>query len=144
MAHEDKGHYAKKHSPERKVNTDIAEAVRERASNKEISCAAAFGIANDLNTSPEMVGFTIDSLEVTIAKCQLGLFGYGKGKKVFKPAETMTKDLEQAIVESLTDERLSCKTAWEISERFGIKKMAVSSASEALKIKISSCQLGAF
>ena len=144
MAHKDKGHYAKKHSSKRKVNKDITEAVRERASNNKISCAAAFGIANDLNTSPEEVGFTLDTLETAIAKCQLGFFGYGKGKKVIKPAGIMAKDLEKAILESLADERLPCKTAWKISEKFGIKKMEVASACEALKIKISSCQLGAF
>ncbi|MBW2609568.1 MAG: hypothetical protein JRC68_04390 [Deltaproteobacteria bacterium] len=144
MTHEDREHYAKKHPPDRKVNTDIDKAVRDRTSNNEISCAAAFGIVNDLNTSPDEVGFTVDSLEVTITKCQLGLFGYGKGKKVIKPAETMAKDLEQAIVESLADERLTCKTAWEISERFGIKKMEVASDCEALQVKIYSCQLGAF
>lgn len=144
MASKDKGHYAKKHPEHLKVDPKMAEAVKDRASNEEISCSAAFGIVKDLKTTPAEVGFTLDSLEVTIIKCLLGLYGYGRKRKAVEPAKNVSKELEDAIRAAMTNERLSCKAAWELAERFGIGKMEVASACEALKIKISSCQLGAF
>jgi hypothetical protein len=144
MTHQDRGHYGKKHPPDRKVNPKVGEAIKEQASKGEIPCAVAFTIAVDLRTEPAEVGFTADLLEIPIVKCQLGLFGYGPKKKMVKPAETISPALRSAIRDSLVGERLSCTGAWEIAERLGIGKMEVSSACEALNIKIFSCQLGAF
>jgi len=90
------------------------------------------------------VGFTIDSLEIHIVKCQLGLHGYQPDKKKVKSADSVPSELEKGIREALVDDRLPCTFAWEIAKRFDLPKMEVSSACEALKIKISSCQLGTF
>ncbi len=144
MAHEDKGHYAKKHSPDRKVDSNIADAVEKQASGKEIFCAAAHKISDSFHVPPEEVGFTADFLECRIVNCQLGLFGYRPIKKVVKPAENVPDDLSAAIKEHLENGRLSCKSAWEIARSINTSKMAVSSACESLKVKISPCQLGAF
>lgn len=144
MTHEDRGHYAKKHSPDRKVQPEIAEVLNNRASNRKISCAAAHRIAMDLNVSPAEIGFTTDKLEIRIVKCQLGLHGFYPEKRIVKPAETVSKTLEKAIRDSLVDGKLQCAAAWDIAKRLGIARMDVSSACEALKTKISSCQLGAF
>ena len=57
MTHKDKGHYAKKHSPDRKVNPEIADALKKRVSNGEIPCAVAHEIASVLDVSPAEVGF---------------------------------------------------------------------------------------
>ena len=144
MTHEDAGHYAKKHSAERNVNPEITEAVKQRASDGSLSCAAAHKTAVDLGVPPEEIGVGIDLLEMRIVKCQLGLYGYRPEKKVVKPAEAVSETLEGSIKESLVEGRLSCTTAWDIAKRLGISKMDVSSACEALKIKMVSCQLGAF
>lgn len=144
MTHADKGNYAGKHAPGREVRAEVAEAVRRRAVEGEISCAAAFAIARDLGVSPEEVGFTVDSLEIGIVKCQLGLYGYRPGRRVVEPAESVDAALEEAIREALVNGRMPCAVAWEIADRFGLARMAVASACEALKIKIVSCQLGAF
>ena len=144
MTDKDRGHYAEKHSPDRAVNPAVAEAVRKHETNREISCAVAFDIADNLQVSPQEVGFTIDALELTIVKCQLGLYGYQPNRKISKPAETVSDDLEQAIREGLVNDRLPCAVCWEIAKRFGLRKMEVSSACEALEMKITPCQLGAF
>jgi hypothetical protein len=81
MARKDKGHYAKKHPSDREIDQKVAEAVKGRISEEEISCAAAFKIVSDLEVSPLEVGFTIDVLEIPVTKCQLGLFGYNPQKK---------------------------------------------------------------
>ncbi len=144
MAHENKGHYAKKHPADRKVNPEVANALKKRISAGGISCAAAHNVANDLGIPPAEIGFTLDSLELRIVECQLGLFGYQPEKKMVKPAEIVSPELEKAIKDQLSNNRLSCKAAWELGVRRNIKKMEVASACEALRIKISSCQLGAF
>ncbi len=144
MTHEDRGHYAKKHSPDRKVQPEIAEALNNKASNRKISCAAANKIAEDLNVSPAEVGIATDILEIRIVKCQMGLHGYHPEKRIVKPAETVSQNLEKAIRDSLMEGKLTCAAAWDIAKGLGIAKMDVSSACETLKIKISSCQLGAF
>jgi len=144
MTRENKGHYAKKHPSDRKMDENIAEAVKKRISGGKISCAAAFKIVSDLKVPPAEVGFTIDSLEIPITKCQLGLFGYNPQKKFIKPADSIPSTLEEAIHQALVNSRLSCAAAWDIAERFGLGKMEVTSACEALGVKISSCQLGSF
>ncbi len=144
MTHEDRGHYAKKHPPDRKVQPEIAEALKQKATKRKVSCAAAHKIAGDLNVPPAEVGFTIDTLEIRIIKCQMGLYGYHPEKRIVKPAETVTQSLEKAIRDALVNGKIECAAAWDIAKKFGIARMDVSSACETLKVKISSCQLGAF
>jgi hypothetical protein len=144
MARKDKGHYAKKHPSDRKIDQKVAEAVQGRISEGKISCAAAFKIANDHGVSPLQVGFTIDVLEIPLTKCQLGLFGYNPRKGFVKPADSVSSGLEDAIRQALVNDRLSCAAAWEIAERLGMGKMDVTAACEALRVKIASCQLGSF
>jgi hypothetical protein len=144
MARRDSGNYARKHSPDRKADPAVAKAVNQRAKGGEIACATAFDIVNELGVTPDEVGLAVDLAEIRIVKCQLGLYGYQSGKSSLAPADSISPDLEEAIRSALNEGRLACKASWEIAERFGIAKMGVSSACEALKIKISSCQLGAF
>ena len=122
MAHKDKGSYAKKHSPELKLNPAIAEAVKQVASDDKISCTAAFKVAGQLKVTPGEVGVTIDLLEIPVIKCQLGLFGYGPPDKGVKAAEIVSPALEAAIRESLLKEKLPCASAWEIAVKFKIAK----------------------
>jgi hypothetical protein len=144
MTHENKGHYAKKHPPDRKVKPEVADALKKQISDKGVSCSAAHKVASDFGELPAEVGVTLDFLEAAITKCQLGLFGYCPEKKIVKPAETILPELEEAIGKNLSNNRISCKSAWEVAESLKIKRMEVASACEALKIKISPCQLGAF
>jgi hypothetical protein len=144
MAHQDKGKYAKKRSPELKLNPAIAEAVKQAITDDKISCTAAFKVADQLKVTPGEVGVTIDLLEIPIIKCQLGLFGYGPPDKAVAAAETVSSALEAAIRASLVKEKLPCASAWEIAVKFKMAKREITSACENLKIKIVSCQLGTF
>jgi hypothetical protein len=144
MTHEDKGHYADKHPAGLEIKPEIVKAIQAKASEQEISCAAAFSIVEELDVEPSDIGVALDSQEISIAKCQLGLFGYGPEKKAVKPAGHVPQDVERAIREVMINERVMCKDAWKMAERFRLKKMEISSICEALKIKIKSCQLGAF
>ncbi len=144
MTHEDAGHYAAKH-PDAKIDDQIAGAVKKAETDGKVTCAAAHGIAEKLNQTPEQVGINIDLLEKRISKCQLGLFGYGSGRaKAVKPAESVSPELEKAIRSALSGDKISCKAAWDISQNMNLGKMDVSFAIEALNIRVSNCQLGAF
>jgi hypothetical protein len=144
MKSEDEGHYREKHPQGSEADPRISEALARKGSPGEITCAAAFKIADELKTLPSQVGATADLLEARITKCQLGLFGYQPEKKVVQAAGNVSNALRNAIVARLSGGRLTCRDAWAASKELGIKKMEVSSACEALEIKISSCQLGAF
>jgi hypothetical protein len=126
------------------VNGEITKAVRLKTVDGEIACADAGGIAGELNVAMSEIGVALDLLGIRITKCQLGLFGYAPRKMIVLAAETVTPELEKAIRDALMDHRLSCAASWEIAVRLGVSRMKVSSACEALKIKIKPCQLGAF
>lgn len=144
MTHEDAGHYAAKHPDGLKPDAKIVEAVEQKVSDKRITCAAAFQIAEKLDMVPIQVGKTLDLMEIRLSKCQMGLFGYGAQKKIVTPSENVSPELEEAIKESAADNCIACESCWAIAEKAGCSKLEASGACETLKIKIFSCQLGAF
>jgi len=136
--------YSDKHAADSTVDEQLADAVRSRAKDKELACAVAFDIAAALGCSPSEIGRTTDLLDFRLAKCQLGLFGYRPRKKIVKPSNPSRPEIETAIRAEAADGLLSCSGAWELAKRFGVAKMDVSAACEAMGIKIKPCQLGAF
>jgi hypothetical protein len=143
MTHEDAGHYAAKHKGE-KINEKIAAKVREKMSNDTLSCGAAHVIAEELGVDASEVGITLDLLEVRIVKCQLGLFGYGENKRIVRPADKVEAELQKEIENFLVEGRLPCKAAWELAEKFQMKRLDLANACEKFKLKINSCQIGSF
>jgi hypothetical protein len=144
MTRADADRFAAKHPQDRKMDKQIAAAVQKRAAGAEINCADATAIAENLSVDMLKVGETIDLLEIRLRRCQLGLFGFEGTKLIVKPAAKVSAELEKAIRGSLTEGRLSCLAAWNIADSMGIARMDVTSACEALKLKIKPCQLGAF
>jgi hypothetical protein len=136
--------YSKKHGPDATPDRSIKSEILKRTKDEEVPCIVAFKIAEALRIPPLAVGKTADLMNFKLTKCQLGLFGYQPHKKIVKPQDSVKENLKDAISQSLSQERLSCKRAWEIASRFNIRKMAVSSACETMGIKIKDCQLGAF
>jgi hypothetical protein len=144
MTHGDRGNYKAKHSSAERLDQRIAEAVEKKTVDGKITCTDASDIADELGASMKDVGLSIDLMEIEISKCQLGLFGYRPQKTVVKAAQVVQTDLEKAIRGALVNDRLPCAAVWRIAATFAVPKMAVSSACEALKIKVKPCQLGAF
>jgi len=136
--------FAEKNNPSDTPEAAIYDALRSRAKNEEIPCAVAFEAVKDLNVTPADVGKTMDLANLRLVKCQLGLFGYTPEKKIVSARMPENPDLSEAIRAALAEQRLPCASAWDIADRFGIRKMVVSAACEALGIKIKPCQLGAF
>ncbi|MFP4056879.1 MAG: hypothetical protein ACLF0G_08415 [Candidatus Brocadiia bacterium] len=63
------------------VDEKLAQAVRRRAREGRLACAAAFAIAEELGLRRIEVGRAADALGVKIVDCQLGCFGRGKAAK---------------------------------------------------------------
>jgi hypothetical protein len=143
MARKDKGHFSTKH-PGASVKKEVEELLKKKKTDGAMPCPLAFQAAGELGLTPAEIGQAIDLLEIPISKCQLGLFGYTPVSRIIKPAESVPEDLEAAIRKALADGRLPCADAFAIAKEFKLAKIRVSSACEKLKIKISSCQLGAF
>jgi hypothetical protein len=130
--------------PAGKPNKELRETVRSRADSGTMACAVAFAIAERLHVAPIDVGQALDLEDISIVKCQLGLFGYKPEKKTVRPMEKVPNELRKEITSGLVDGRLPCAQAWAIAEKFNMSKMDISAACETLGIKIKPCQLGAF
>ena len=125
-------------------NSLLDKEILNRVTDNELSCVAAFEIAEKLNVRAKDIGAAADRLKIKIVKCQLGLFGYKPDKKIVKAQETVSGELKAAISNSIAGGKLSCLKAWEIAADFKISRLSVSCSCEALGIKIKECQLGAF
>ncbi len=144
MTKKDAGAFASKRPKGEIPEPRIAKAVQEKAAGGEFSCLQAEKITADLQVTMDKVGATLDLLGIRIAKCQLGLFGYAPESRIVKPAPVVSQEMEGTIRQALINNRLPCIAAWSVASAFGLPRMNVAEACEALKIKIKPCQLGAF
>ena len=147
MTHGDAGKYALKHPPGKRPNEQIAKAIREKSSGRELVCAMGEKISKELKVDMSEVGITADLLEMKIKKCQLGLFGWGKkpnhGKDIHA-ADSVSVEMKSVLEEVAENGVVSCAGLWVIADRLGVERKAVSAACETLRLKIRVCQLGAF
>jgi hypothetical protein len=145
MASQYSGNYRAKHPQDTQIDPAIMNRVAASIVNDGIACKTAHAVAVELSVSPSQVGIAIDMQNGRIHACQLGLFGYGKGKKIVDQEATETKPgLESAIRNELVDGRLPCAAAWRIADTNRLARLEVGRACESLGIKINHCQLGAF
>ena len=125
-------------------NQEVIEALRAASTDGELACALAFKVGAAHNTAPADIGKALDLEEISIVKCQLGLFGYKPDKKIVRPAESVSEEIKKEITAELDDGKLTCERAWAIAKKLKISKMDVAAACETLGVKIKTCQLGAF
>jgi len=147
MTHKDAGKYVAKHPPGTTLNEHIAKAIQERLSGGALACAAGEKISKDLKDEISEVGITADLLEIKIKKCQIGLFGWDEkpnhGKDI-RAADSVPAEMKTAIEQSAEKGVVTCAALWAIAHQLGVKRKSVSAACDTLKLKIRSCQLGAF
>lgn len=136
--------YAAKHDAADPIDADLARAFENEQGAEGVSCEKAHGLARQQSKAPHEAGRVLDLQNRPIVRCQLGLFGYAPRKRIVKPAAVVEPGLADDIRAALVDGRLRCETAWAIAARRQIKRLTVAETCEALKIKISDCQLGAF
>lgn len=143
MGHEDKGHYAQKHTSA-SLDPMISEKLKAASQQGQITCFDAHRAAKDLGVSPSQIGVQTDLLELRISQCQLGLFGYSPEKKKLDPELKMSNQLNQALDDASEDGRISCSRGWEIARALKCSRLELGSACEIKSIRIKPCQLGAF
>lgn len=136
--------FSEKHDSEARPDPVLSKEIQKRLKDQAIPCAVAFNLARDMKVTPLEVGKTADLLDISISACQLGLFGYKPKKKIIKAKNTTNQDLIDTTKASLKNERLPCREAWKIAERFKVAKLTVGNVAQANGIKIKYCQLGAF
>ncbi len=146
MKNSEKPHFAAKHPAGAKPAERVARAIANRAPDGHLSCAEGTALAAELGVEMRDVGTAADLMEIRIIRCDLGLFGMPT-KKVKRPPESLpapSPELEAAIDQALVKGRLPCAAAWEIAAKLNLPRQEIARACDALKIKISPCQLGAF
>jgi len=113
-----------------------------------LPCAVAHYIAASLKCDPSDIGKTATEIGSKLYQCQLGLFGYGrKGKSEYKITGRkvgIDQDVIDLIKANVSGGKISCARLWEIADTSGIMRAEAGNAADALGIKISPCQLGAF
>jgi len=62
------------------VDERVADAARQAAAERRLSCAEALAIAERLGVEPLVVGEVANALGIKIVDCQLGCFGGGKAR----------------------------------------------------------------
>jgi hypothetical protein len=136
--------FRNKHDANQVPDATVRAEIEKRIKEKELSCSAAFEISKATGISIDRIGQTADLLQIRLTKCQLGLFGYEPNKKIVHPHSNVDPVLSQAVSDALTEGKLTCRAAWKIASALKIPRLSVGNACEAMKIKIKSCQLGAF
>ncbi|MBN2704846.1 MAG: hypothetical protein JXR89_00225 [Deltaproteobacteria bacterium] len=142
MTHHDAGHYAAKHGDDRELPESLREALRESTKNNRLSCAQAHRLAEIHHLSPAAIGRAADLLEIRLTGCQLGLFGHKE--KNTPPTGEPSPELTRLLQTESRDHRLSCLQAWKLAVDNGYARIDIGRACNALNLKITPCQLGAF
>lgn len=138
------GHFSAKHPTDISIDPAVEAAVAANLVQNRISCSSAISIAEQLSATPMDVGVAIDLQEGRIVGCQLGLFGYGKRKKLLDAPGKTDKMVTAAIRDLSTDQRLSCEKAWQLATAHAVKRLEIARLCESMGIRICKCQLGAF
>ncbi len=58
--------------------------------------------------------------------------------------EGLRERIEEELVKTAADGRLSCAQAFALAEKLGVRPRAIGEAADNLQIRIVSCQLGLF
>ena len=125
------------------------ETLRERfvqqTPDGQLSCALAFRLAREFHVSEADIGHYADLCGVHLVQCQIGLFGYGPGKKrrvekLDNPDPKFVKAVEEAVNGGV----IGCADVFRIAEAFKAGKVDVGCVCETLGVKIKGCRFGAF
>jgi hypothetical protein len=127
---------------------EIKAKIKSSLVNGQLPCTVAHVIAYELGVKPLQVGQTASEIEVALSLCQLGCFGYGpkaEGKsKILRPAAKKDENIMERLRSTAVEGSIPCLRLWQIAAEFGLERLAVSNAAEALGLKIRPCQLGCF
>ena len=119
------------------VRSRIEDLLEKYADERgRVSCVKAMAIARKMGVEPMFVGRVASSTGFRITECELAQFG---SKRVGE----LDKEAYEAL-KVLADEngKITCKNAWNLAERFGLKR--IRSAIKNSELDVVYCQLGCF
>ena len=123
---------------------EVSEQIRQRFHTGKMPCGSALEAAVEWNMPTMTLGHYADYLRFPLTRCQIGLFGYGKGTKLVKVLESVDPVLADAVRSKTTDNIIRCEDVFAIAEEKNVDKVDVGSVCQTLGIKIKHCRLGAF
>ena len=130
------------------MDEKLLQAMCDRLEDGRLACNQAFAIAQILGVDPVTVGLAANEAGIRIARCQLGLFGYGpkaEGKhKIVTAMDEVPARLAARLRAGAEGEAITCTAVWKAADGLGYKRLEASSAVEALDLKVSRCQLACF
>jgi hypothetical protein len=130
------------------MTEEVKAKIESSLVNGQLPCTVAHVIAYELDVKALQVGQAADEMEVAVSLCQLGCFGYGpkaEGKsKILRPAAKEDETLMERLRSTAVEGGIQCLKLWQIAAEFGLERLAVSNAAEAMGLKIRPCQLGCF
>ena len=112
--------------------------------NKRIACRAAHEIAHELKCPPLKVGQTADLIEIRINRCQLGLFGRKESDAQSLSKGDVRQEIKTAVKSAVSQGKIACSVCWQLADQLDLSRHEMGRLCDALKIKVSPCQLGAF
>ena len=127
----------------------IADEIEESLEDDgRLPCPTAFKIARELEVEPLEVGDVATGMDISVSRCQLGLFGHGpkeEGRgRIVRSDIAVGEELAARIRGALVSGKLPCAVAWEVASEFKVTRLEISNACETLGIRVSPCQLGFF
>ena len=144
MARQHGNNFSTKHPLGTQVADHISDALKPCIRKGKIACVDVHALAGEINVPAHQVGIAIDLCEARIVACQLGLFGGSSSMDAERPIAPLPTGFEAAIQASLQDNSLTCQQAWQLAQSHGMTRRQVGQFCNALEIKITQCQLGAF
>jgi hypothetical protein len=130
------------------MDEQLHQAIVERLEEGRLPCAEAHAIAHRFGLDPLSVGQAADDAGIRISRCQLGLFGYGpksEGKhKIVQAMEHVPEPLAEKLHAAVHRDGITCVDIWEVADELEISRLEASNAVEALRLRVSRCQLGCF
>lgn len=136
--------HKKKKPDEFTPDENLCTLITARLPQGEMTCATAFALADELGISTSDLGYYADHLRIRLVKCQIGLFGYGKGKKLISALDTVDDTLKTAIQSKTNQGVIHCEQVFDVAKTLVVSKVTIGNACETMGIKIKHCRFGAF
>ncbi len=135
--------------PDFVIDEKLAQTIRAYLYGGLLPCAAAFAVAETHHVAPLKVGQTADALAIHINRCQLGLFGQSTAEKAHllrsMSRRPISREAEQFIIEHYQSKGgFTCMEAWLLADHYAVSRAQIGTLADKLKLRIYSCQLGAF
>lgn len=122
----------------------VSEQFKQRFNEGKMPCASAFSTAEEWGIPTRTLGLYADFHKFQITRCQIGLFGYGKGVKLVKKLDALDPEIEKAVRSRTQDNIMTCDDVFAIAKEMKVSKVDVGSVCQTLDIKIKKCRFGAF